>query len=612
MQLSERSAGRRRRALVAASAAFVVAAASWAAPAQAEPEPGAPITAQVADPCPSAVPTSAIVPGLVGEGLTVVRGNTPQPFKVEVLGLLKDGIGAGRDMVMIEVSDLDGQEVVGDNGIWAGMSGSPVYVNGQLLGAVSYGFTASPSPIGGLTPAADMLALLGTGQATPAGSVRTKVSLSTNQRKAFATRAAAAVPRTTLQRLRTPLSVSGLTSKRLASLQSAFDGAGKSVITYAGGRVGAAAPVAADPVPGGNFAAVLTSGDLTIGGVGTTTAVCGIRVLAFGHPMDFAGQVSYGANAATSLAIVKDSTFGSFKMANIDQTIGTVDQDRLAAIRATLGKGPATTPITSKITNLDNRKTRIGTTRVAAPDYTAAATAYGLWANYDSTFDKWGKGLASSSWTIRGTRAGGRAFAVSRNNLWSDRSDPTIEPTIEVADAVDALRSNEIEPVKITSVTFTSAVSSAYDRYRITGLAVSVNGGKYKTSSAIKVKPKAKLRVKVTMRGYQSSVDRTVLLNLTVAKRYAKQTGTLTVQGGLDASGSSEIDPSCLLEACDEPDGSLNSVIAGITAAPANNAVRADLDFGENAEDEFSTDARTTAQAPVSGGGSLVIKVKKK
>lgn len=611
MQLSERSAGRRRRALVAASAAFVLAAASWATPALAEPVPGPPITVQDVDPCPAAVPASAIVPGLVGEGLTVVRGDTPQPFKVEVLGLLKDGIGAGRDMVMIEVSDLDGQQVVGDNGIWSGMSGSPVYVNGQLLGAVSYGFTSSPSPIGGLTPAADMLALLGTPQARAGGAARTKVSLSAHQRKAFGARATAAVPGTTLQRLRTPLSVSGLTGKRLAGLQKAFDGAGKSVIAYAGGRVGAAVPAAA-PVPGGNFAAVLTSGDLTIAGVGTTTAVCGNRVLAFGHPMDFAGQVSYGANDATSLAIVNDSTFGSFKMANIGGTIGTVDQDRLAAIRATLGSGPATTSITSKITNLDNNKTRIGTTQVAAPDYTAAATAYGLWANYDSTFDKWGKGLATSSWTIRGTRAGGRVFVVSRSNMWSDRGDPTIEPTIEVADAVDALRSNELEPVKITGVSFTSAVSSAYDQYRITGLAVSVNGGKYKTSSVIKVKPKAKLRVKVTMRGYQSSVDRTVLLNLTVAKRYAKQTGTLTVQGGLEGSSGGGSDPSCLLESCDEPEGSLNSVIAGIVAPPANNAVQADLDFGENDEDEFSVDARTTAKAPVAGGASIVIKVKKK
>ena len=67
--------------------------------------------------------------------------------------MIKDGIGAGRDMVMIKVSDLPGQHVIDQGGgIWSGMSGSPVYVNGKLLGAVAYGFTLAPSPIGGLTP----------------------------------------------------------------------------------------------------------------------------------------------------------------------------------------------------------------------------------------------------------------------------------------------------------------------------------------------------------------------------------------------------------------------------------------------------------------------------
>lgn len=617
MQLGWGSARRRRQAVIAVSAAFFVGAASFALPAHAEPEtPGSP-AAQAVDPCPSPVPAADIVPGLVGEGLTVVTGGTPQAFRVEVLGVLKDGIGAGRDMVVIQISDLDGQKVVGDNGIWAGMSGSPVYVNGKLLGAISYGFTWSPSPIGGLTPAADMMNVLSATSVQPKSAAarsaaRTKVTLSAAQRKSLNVRASAAVPKT-LQQLPTPLAVSGLTSKRLASLQGAFDGAGKSVVAYAGSRSSAVSAAAAPPVPGGNFAAVLTSGDLTIGGVGTTTAVCGTKVLAFGHPMDFAGKVSYGANNATSLAIIKDDSSGSFKMANIDGTFGTVDQDRLAAIRATVGKGPVTTPITSTITNLDNGKKRTGTTQVAAADYTAMATAYGLWANYDSTFDKWGKGLATSSWTIRGTRAGGKPLVVKRSNMFSDVYDPTIDPAIEIADAVDSIMSNEYEPIKISSIAFTSSVTSKYDRYRITKLAVSVNGGKYKTSSLIKVKPKAKLKVRVTMRGYQSTVDRNVYVDLTVAKRYAKQTGKITVQGGLSAgSGSDDEELSCLLGDCDESDGSLNSIISEITTPPANNAVRADLDFGENDEDEFSTDAKTTAKAPVSGSKSIVIKVKKK
>ncbi|MFT4164452.1 MAG: hypothetical protein QM650_04350, partial [Microlunatus sp.] len=317
----------------------------------------------------------------------------------------------------------------------------------------------------------------------------------------------------------------------------------------------------------------------------------------------------------SSLQIINDQGNGSFKMANVGDNFGIVDQDRMAAIRATIGNGPVTTPIRSKITNLDDGKSRTGITESAVPEYTAAATAYGLWANYDSVFDKWGKGLSTATWTIKGTRAGGKAFTVSRSNMWSDLGDPTIDPAIEVADAVDALLSNEYEPVKITSVDFNSSVKSAYERYRITKLAVSVNGGKYKNASYITVKPKVKLKVRVTMRGYQSTVDRNVVLNLKVAKRYAKQTGTITVQGGLSAGSSGFLDDedlSCLLMDCSESDGSLNSIISDITSPPKNNVVRADLDFGENADGEFSGNARTFATAPVSGEKVIVIKVKKK
>lgn len=562
---------------------------------------------------------SDIVPGMVGEGWTVVRGTTPQPFKVEVLGVLKDGIGAGRDMVIIEVSDLPNQNVIGSNGIWAGMSGSPVYVNGKLLGAVSYGFTLAPSPIGGLTPATDMMDLLANpaaGAAKAKGAAK-KVSLSASQRKAMNARATAAVPRS-LQQLPTPVSVSGLSGKRMASLQKTFDKSGRSFIAYRGSSASKPAPAAqaAAPNPGENFAAVQVYGDLSVGAVGTTTAVCGDKVLAFGHPLDFAGQVSYGANHANALAIIKDDTFGSFKMANIGENFGIVDQDRKAALRAQVGNGPVTTPITSTITNLDNGKTRVGSTNSAVPGYTAAATAYGLWANYDSVFDKWGKGLATSAWTIKGTRAGGKAFSVSRSNVWSDLEDPTVDPAIEAADAVNALMSNEYEPVTITSVDFKSSVDSAYQKYRITKVAVSVNGGKYKNTPFLTVKPNAKLKVRVTMRGYQSAVDRNVVLNLKVAKRYAKKTGTIRIQGGLSAESSifrtNDSDLSCLLMDCSETTENLNAVIADLNSTPANNVVRADLDFGQNDDGQFSTDATTTAAAPVTGEKLIIVKVKKK
>ena len=614
----------RRFGAGAAAMAVVVGLAGLAGPAHADPVAQAPLDPAAPIACPAAVPATDIAAGMVGEGWTVVRGTEPQPFRVEVLGVLADGIGAGRDMVVIEVSDLPGYDVIGDHGIWAGMSGSPVYIGGQLLGAVSYGFTDSPSRIGGLTPATDMMKLLSlSSSASGAASVRaearsakTTVSLTPTQRKVFAGRASAALPGSTLDRLRTPVSVSGLSSRRLRSLQHEFDTAGRSVITYAGSRASSHATATATPQAGGNFAALATYGDLTVGGIGTTTAVCGDRALAFGHPMDFRGRSSFGAGDATSLAIITDTGLGSFKMANLGASFGTVDQDRLAGIRAKLGAGPTLVPIRTTIHNADTRASRTGTTQVAEPDYLAVATAYGIWANDDATFDRIGKGLATSSWRITGTRAGGRTFSVSRGNTWSSLSDPTEDPAIEAADAVDALTSNEFEPVKITSVSFDSTVSSAYQQLQVRGIAVSVKGGAFSSPSTVTVKAGQTIKVRVSLRGYQNIGNKNVVFSVKIPKKTTGSKGVISVRGGQSVAdqlsqGSAD---GCLLTDCGEAQGSLDSVIRGLNAAPRNDLVMLRVAMNRPAKHPGAPiDLRSTASgaAPVSGSAQIAVRVKK-
>src|SRR5688572_20212237 len=100
--------------------------------------------------CPTALPTASAVDGLSGIGYTVERGTTPAPFTATVLGRITDGIAPGIDMIM---ADLESAALTRAGGVWAGMSGSPVYTSdGKLIGAVAYGLAAS-SPIAGITPA---------------------------------------------------------------------------------------------------------------------------------------------------------------------------------------------------------------------------------------------------------------------------------------------------------------------------------------------------------------------------------------------------------------------------------------------------------------------------
>nr|MBA2571157.1 hypothetical protein [Chloroflexota bacterium] len=111
--------------------------------------------------CAQIKPANEVEEGMMGRGWTVVQGFDPSPFRVEILGKLRDGIAPGRDMIIVEVSDVAGRDFIDRaGGIWRGMSGSPVYIDGELIGAVAYGFSLGPSKIGGVTPAEDMARVL--------------------------------------------------------------------------------------------------------------------------------------------------------------------------------------------------------------------------------------------------------------------------------------------------------------------------------------------------------------------------------------------------------------------------------------------------------------------
>ena len=171
--------------------------------------PVGPSAAQAAADCtlPDVMPTSDIHAGMTGTGYTVVNGRTVHPFEVDILGVLPDGIAPGLDFIMVSVPE----------GIAAGYSGSPVYVNGKLVGAVSYGLPSDDSAVGGgLTPAGPMLDVLGYPDANAslarAASTTKRVQLTPRLRLAAAQASGAplaTVPQTA-RHLPVALAVSGL------------------------------------------------------------------------------------------------------------------------------------------------------------------------------------------------------------------------------------------------------------------------------------------------------------------------------------------------------------------------------------------------------------------
>lgn len=572
-----------RRAAVGSAAALALVTGLLAAPAQAAPGDDVPANTE----CPKIQSTAGLKVGDTGTGLTVVTGNKPRPFAVKVLGVLKNGIGAGKNLIMIEASDLPGEKVVSvGGGIWAGMSGSPVYINGKLIGAVAYGPSLAPSPIGGVTPAENMDDLLGlprsaAARTNAANRLPARVSLSAAQWRAIDKPARAAVPRSSLKALPSPVSLSGLSPERVEQFQAEADAAGLSVIAHQSGEASAAAAAApsARPRAGGNFAAALSYGDLTVAGIGTTTLVCKDQALAFGHPFGWSGPASYGANDANSIAIVRDETLGSFKLADVGALFGTVDQDRLAGIRADLSRGPVLVPVRSTIRNRDTGRRRVGETRAADKTQLPAITAFGLVANYDAIFDEIGDGRANTDWTITGRRAGNRPFTLTRGNKFASRYDVAAEAAFDPAFAVDTLLANEFEPVSIDRVDFRSVVSSTYRDYTISKLAVSVDGGKYTTPKLLRVKGGALLRIRVTLRPFRSKALTTTTLTMRVPRQKGR-VGTLRVTGGATLAQGGDEEEGCLIspEACEDVnEPSLNSILSGLKNEWRNDQVAARL-----------------------------------
>jgi hypothetical protein len=378
-----------------------------------------------------------------------------------------------------------------------------------------------------------------------------------------------------------PMSLSGLSTERVARFQAEADAGGLSAIAYAGSK--AAAPTAAAlarPTAGGNFGAVLSYGDLTAAAFGTTTAVCGNEALAFGHPFNYAGPVSNGANGGNSLAIIKDNTFGSFKMANLGAPFGTVDQDRLAGIRADLTRAPALTPIRSTIRNLDNGTRRRGQTLAADRNQLPALTAFGLLASYDVTFDEIGGGRASADWTITGRRAGNRPFTLTRGNKFASQFDVAVDAAFDPAVAVEALLYNEFEPVAIDRVSVLSNVSTEYRHFTITKMAVSVDGGAFTTPRVLRVKAGSTLRIRTTMRRYQSSHTRTSTLTVTVPASGKGRAGSLLVTGGAELAQGGEKEEGCLIspELCEEQTASsLDALLSDLATDWRNDDLAARL-----------------------------------
>jgi hypothetical protein len=506
--------------------AFVVAAVTaglvWTGVAVAAPGP-----------CADTMPTAAVLPGDDGEGWTVVSGTDPQSFDAEVLGVMPDLIAPGRDVILVEIS---GPTVDAGGGVWAGMSGSPVYIDHgggpQLAGALAYGFSFGATNIAGLTPADDILAVndLAVSPRIPA---RLKLPRSMVRKVAHTIGAALPTVGGSLVRLKVPLAISGGVSadrlKQMRKLPFFKKYKASLMLTPGSSSSGSLSGVVDDLVPGGNFAAALSYGALTSAGVGTTTYVCDGQALAFGHPMLFTGKSHLGAGSADAMAIVPDP-LGPYKLANVSSPVGILDQDRLAGIRAVDGQ-PASVPIHTVVTSLDSaHPVEDGQTDVVFTEAYPDIAFSHIFSSIDSVFDQIGPGSASYEWTIEGEREDGTPWEFSKTNMYVSQFDLSFESAFELYGELLAIASYPNEKVEITNTEATINVDEDVSDLRLEKL-LWCHGGSCESVRRIRSHPGATLRFKAILKPSDGSARQRETFDVHIPAA-AHGGAAVTVRGG--------------------------------------------------------------------------------
>jgi hypothetical protein len=309
------------------------------------------------------MPLDQVRPGMKGYGMSVFQGSKPERFEVEVLGTLEGVPNPRQSLVIARLSGA----LVDRTGVFAGMSGSPVYIDGKLVGAVAYAFPFAKEPIAGITPIKYMIDIFEQGQkeeqprSSQSVSFKTLIEQSANtsfdslpaslsaQLGARAATNTALTPYVgqTIVPIATPVTFSGISQNVLEAFAGDLKRIGIQPIAGVGGgsSLGPMVPANENTLAAGSSVSVqLVRGDFTIDAAGTVTYRDGERIYAFGHPFLSSGATSWPM-AESSIVTVVPNLNNSFKLSAAGNLVGSINQDRSVGVYGQLGDKPRMVPV---------------------------------------------------------------------------------------------------------------------------------------------------------------------------------------------------------------------------------------------------------------------------
>jgi hypothetical protein len=378
------------------------------------------------------MPLSDVKVGMDGVGWTVVKGTTIEEFEVEVLGILSSNNGT-RGLILVEVK---GPLIERLKGITLGMSGSPIYIDGKLIGGLGYKYSASQGTIGLVTPIEDMLEILDY-------PIDNTVLLVEEYD----------VPGE-IQPVAVPIMVSGLHSARAYKvMDSELRPLDMDLVSVGGlGTIDMSSSVE----PGSSIAVQLMRGDVNVFMLGTVTYVDGNDILAFGHSVMHKGQTNYLATGAyVHTTALGDESY--MKIVSPTNVIGTVTQDRMAGIAVVQGVDPTLVSARLNVFANDIKKFREISVEIVQDDSMLSGLLTTAFLNgIDATFDKIGAGTAHVSFEI----VADGINVIQRENVFFSNSDITLVSITEILECVSLLLNNDFQDVKIRKINADITVES--------------------------------------------------------------------------------------------------------------------------------------------------------
>ena len=300
---------------------------------------------------PKLFPVEDIRIGMKGHGMTVFQGSTPERFEVEVLGVVN---GFANPKQSIIIAKLSGGQV-DKTGVFAGMSGSPVYIDGKLVGAVAYAFPFSKEPIAGIQPIQNMIGVVENGnQQEPRpsstvsfGTLLSKAESSTNSLSTLSGARMVSSATGQMIPIATPVSFSGVPQSVLDLFAEDLRKIGIQPIAGLGSSstTTAMVPFNENTLAAGSSVTVqLARGDFSYDAAGTVTYRDGERIFAFGHPFLASGATSWPMAESQVVTVIANLN-NSFKITTTGNLVGSISQDRSTCVFGQLGDKPQMIPV---------------------------------------------------------------------------------------------------------------------------------------------------------------------------------------------------------------------------------------------------------------------------